>query len=577
MKRLQKMMALVLAAVTVAGTGCGRADDAEKQSESTQEVSQEVAQESTQTTENEEPMEVQKITLYPDSAALESGVRGGYMGELMASYGVEVDVWAYSDDKTNAIMASGDLPDIMYVNAQNLELLIDSGSVLELTEYLDQIPSLSKVQGLDTALNYIKEFRSNGTGELYAMPTQVGPGSNDGTTERSALKIFWEYYEAIGMPEFSSMEDLIPILKEIQEKFPESENGNKVYAVGSYYGPTEMNFITGYGTIRGYRTNYFKYMGAANMPEGTCEYLLDENSILYEALSWYNKLYREGLLDPNSINMARTDQQTKMGDGTYILSMPDAPGWEPNYMATAFDDEKIYYRTFSSYGGNYYVVVNAETKNLEGCLRYLNFIADPDAYLSWRSLPEGEKWYVDHDNVIYPTEEALEGYKNGEPFVTSTGEAEKLWNVPAICHYGTPTSYVDGEGNYREPIFYCWPEILEINNATPQGLSWQEHYGCDTVVELFEREGILCRESKLDDATSFLEAPSDSQQLTISALTDIIVNDAWKMIYAESDADFQAIWDNMVSEAEELGAKDLYNWCCENIDNAIQIRDSLKN
>ena len=94
---------------------------------------------------------------------------------------------------------------------------------------------------------------------------------------------------------------------------------------------------------------------------------------------------------------------------------------------------------------------------------------------------------------------------------------------------------------------------------------------------MFEREGILCRESKLDDATSFLEAPSDSQQLTISALTDIIVNDAWKMIYAESDADFQAIWDNMVSEAEELGAKDLYNWCCENIDNAIQIRDSLKN
>lgn len=504
------------------------------------------------------------------------------MGELMASYGVEVDVWAYSDDKTNAIMASGDLPDIMYVTAQNLELLIDSGSVLELTEYLDQIPSLSKVQSIDTALNYIKEFRSNGTGKLYAMPTLVGPGSNDGTTERTALKIYWNYYDAIGTPEFSSMEELIPILKEIQEKFPESESGNKVYAVGSFYNPSDLNFLNGYASVLGYSGKYYKYMVAANMPEGTCEYILEEDGILYEALSWYNKLYKEGLFDPNSINMARTDHQALIGtggaDGNYILSLADSPGWEPDYMATAFDDEKIYFQNFSTYGGsNLYIVVNAETKNLEGCLRYLNFIANPDAYLSWRSLPEGEKWYVDHDNVIYPTEEGLENIKSGDLFVLSTGEEERLWNVMPICHLGTPTSYVDGEGNYREPLVHCWPEALEIKNATPQGLSWQECYGCNTVIELFEREGILYRSSKLDDAGSFVEAPSDSQQLTISALLDTIINDSWKMIYAESDADFDAIWNNMVSEAEELGAKDIYNWYCENIDNAIQIRDSLTN
>ena len=79
------------------------------------------------------------ITLYPQNGNLTSGKLSGWLGDYFAEkHGLEIEVWAYSDDKTNAILASGDLPDIMYVNENIYETMINSGMLLNLEGYLDQ-------------------------------------------------------------------------------------------------------------------------------------------------------------------------------------------------------------------------------------------------------------------------------------------------------------------------------------------------------------------------------------------------------------------------------------------------------
>lgn len=57
--------------------------------------------------------------------------------DYFASRGFNVEVWAYSDEKTNAILASGDMPDIMYIPAKNVDDMIESGMLLNLDDYLD--------------------------------------------------------------------------------------------------------------------------------------------------------------------------------------------------------------------------------------------------------------------------------------------------------------------------------------------------------------------------------------------------------------------------------------------------------
>lgn len=43
-------------------------------------------------------------------------------------------------------------------------------------------------------------------------------------------------------------------------------------------------------------------------------------------------------------------------------------------------------------------------------------------------------------------------------------------------------------------------------------------------------------------------------KLTIDALRDVVVNASWKMVYAESDEEFESLWTQMVKDCEDLGA-----------------------
>ena len=96
--------------------------------------------------------DVTTVTLYPSDANLQSGLVGGYKADVFADRGLAVEVWTYSDEKTNAILASGELPDLMYVTRDNLEIMIEAGMVLDLEDYLDQMPHVMEKEELQYCL-----------------------------------------------------------------------------------------------------------------------------------------------------------------------------------------------------------------------------------------------------------------------------------------------------------------------------------------------------------------------------------------------------------------------------------------
>ena len=76
-------------------------------------------------------------------------------------------------------------------------------------------------------------------------------------------------------------------------------------------------------------------------------------------------------------------------------------------------------------------------------------------------------------------------------------------------------------------------------------------------------------------AVKLSDIPDDTMKLTISAIKDTVVNASWQMVYAQSDEEFEQIWNSMVSDAEELGAEEVIEWKLADIDNAKQLRDAL--
>ena len=86
--------------------------------------------------------DIPTLTVYPYTA-LNAGIDTGYRSQIYKNNGFQVNVWAWSAEKTNSILVSGNLPDIMYVAVgDDLDTLIRTKKIINLEEYLDRIPHL---------------------------------------------------------------------------------------------------------------------------------------------------------------------------------------------------------------------------------------------------------------------------------------------------------------------------------------------------------------------------------------------------------------------------------------------------
>ena len=586
-KVVKRVLPTVLAAMIITSTviGCGSQEtmkDAEGASE-TSSMDQGIKSSGSVDTSS-----LPTLTMYPAYASLTSGLVGGHKGEFFAENGFNLEVWAYSDEKSNAILASGDLPDIMYVPKANLDDMIKAGMLLNLDEYMHELPNVTRNEKMDAALNYIRTYNSADTGLLYCLPLNVGNlitvyGFND-QTERNALKLLWEQYEGIGAPKIENYDDLLDAMEEMIVAYPKDEAGNPFYGTVLNSG-SDLDYFAGvtlYYRWQGYDTGVLGYLLESDMVNGTVSSILSTDSKYYEALKWLNEAYTRGLMDPDSINTDRSSMWNKTANHVMAPS-GTLPGWaDGGYYPYLVPGSKIYFNGSSTYGnGNYVIAISAKSEHIEECLTLLNLFNDPDSIFRILNGPAGEgNIYTIEGNVISLTEEYLDWYKNtdhSEAFAMASGEQESFWNTSFCVNTGELLSYKDLEGNYRTQRLEGFQELKDIcaENATYK--KWQETTGYTDWMDWLASEDALVTKSDLDNINTFASTPDDVMQLTIAAIKDTVVNASWQMVYAESDAKFEEIWNKMVSDAEELGAKEVIEWKLEDIEKAKAIRNSLAN
>lgn len=581
-KTVTRMLAFMLAATTVAASlsACGQSSN-----QSEKESSESVSSETETSTEEESSKVVDKselpvITLYPANANLTSGLVTGYKADYFAENGFQMEVWAYSDEKTNAILASGDLPDIMYVKkGENLETMIEAGMLLDLSEYMDQLPHLYSSEYMEGAIELVKENHSAGTGGVYGLPLAVGDAaavhSWVDSTDRKTVKLRWDVYEEIGAPEINDYWELIDVMEQMLAVHPQEEDGTKCY--GTYLDNGQDS--TSFGAMQlwyqwqGYHHRELPYLLETNLVTGEVTSILSEDSLYYEGLKWYNEVYRRGLLDPDSINTDRSTQAKKIDAGYAMVPSGTLPGWAPKYYEYYIPGTNIFYDATSEAGdGNYVIAINADTEYLEECLKILDMWCDPDAVFEITMGPDGDIWYSDGDNA-YLTDAYMEWLNAGNSsynnFPMSDGSEFALWNTNFCVAQGTLTSWKDGNGNNRPTTVQVWSEAQEVVSYNENFKNWQETTGYTNWRELLAAEDALTESSPMDAYYSYAStAAPDDMQLTISALRDVVVTASWNMVYAESEADFDAIWEQMLTDCEELNAQSVIDWRIADLETA---------
>lgn len=188
-------------------------------------------------------------------------------------------------EKFNVTVASGEIPDVM-VSTYRADMMkvAEQGTFAPLDEYIDQYaPNLKKV--LDEHPEYIRDLRST-DGKIYFMPF-IG-----------AVKTFkvWmlrgDWLEKLGLEVPVTLDDWYNVLKAFKEQDP---NGNGQ--------ADEIPFTT-----RNRQAGVLAFMEALGISgfEANEQFFIEDGKVKFaytdprfkEALTFINKLYNEGLIDP---------------------------------------------------------------------------------------------------------------------------------------------------------------------------------------------------------------------------------------------------------------------------------------
>lgn len=595
-KVTKKLLAILLsAAMLMSMSGCGNEDTDQSSQQSRQESSTQDSddvgdsqkEDSSQESEDEAVAydHLDRITIYPYDASTASGVTTGYKADVLAERGLEVEVWAWSEEKTNAILSSGDLPDIMFVKYDNLQTMIEGGMVLNLEEYLDKMPHITGNETVQTALNYTRQYKSADTGSIYGIPLQIGTTKEGDDTGRNAIKVNWAAYYAAGCPEIKSVDDLIPVMKKMMEVTPESAvDGTKTWGTilnagsdGTYWGNMQLWY-----KFFGYEPDNLPYLIESDMVNNKYDSILElsKDSLYYKGLKWYNECYREGVMDPDSINNDRETQKGKVETSqACMIPSGTCAGWA-GYRPVYVPGQQLYQENWvKPYGTDMYAVISAKSQNVDAAVRMLDFMADYDAYFEIWCGPEGILWEFGDDGFVYPTEYGIESATNeaGTP-VEFNGEERVVWLDSFIAtdnyedsKYKRPSGEDEGARGLDK-----WEEILEIKRKSEENTQWVETFGYDTFTELLKANNAYTLNSDLANVIGFCPEPDDAMKLSIDAIKDTVVETSWKMVYAEDDATFETLWEQMIADCKELDAENIVSWRLDELNKAMDIKKSLE-
>ena len=147
-------------------------------------------------------------------------------------------------------------------------------------------------------------------------------------------------------------------------------------------------------------------------------------------------------------------------------------------------------------------------------------------------------------NLEVPEEYGGGGYSDGN-------NAINQWIGSSVC--------VNPDNGERFP-FKFWASYQEWereNDKTKAG--WQEKFNALNPVDYMLKNGMLAPSPSVGFA-----APEDSLDIQTkrSDVNKQLCTYTWRMIFAKDEAAFEALWDEMITQMDGFGYKELYAYYC---------------
>lgn len=397
MKKFQRLASsLLVAAMVFSISACGNSSSDSGDSSTASTTGQ------TNSTASAQPSELSMLVIGDNTPPETNSV----LKEIETKTNTKLNV-AYvslgdSSIKLNALIASNTMPDIFWASTiSDAEQLKQNGMLADLTEYVKDAKSIQENLG-----EVLTSHPLNKDGKIYAL-------FNADHEYAQNMNIRTDWLKKVGKEMPTDLDSLYDVLKAFTFNDPDGNGKKDTIGLGASLVGNWNNFTSILGAY-----------GIAANPNGLRPVQLDDGTVttgmknknFLEAIKYFQKLFKEGIMDPDFATIPTMDAFGKLWNGKVGAFDFQCPGPTNNWMPSrytenpvpTFDFAKIkgpsgvaaQGKQYPSYTPN--IVVSSTCKDPAAAVKLLDFFMSEEGNTLLRLGVEGKhfKW-VDKEAGTY--------------------------------------------------------------------------------------------------------------------------------------------------------------------------------
>lgn len=518
------------------------------------------------------PEETVTLDVYSQLSGYQGEQKGWFAQILLDKFNVKLNfTFDGSDDFYERQVESGDLGDIIIfgTDSDQYRAAIRDGFLLD----------WEKDGVLETYGSYIKSHmekaleknRKISDGHVYGFGYDVATESGEYGDFDYHPDIRWDLYEQIGKPEVTELEDYVEVLKRMKEICPTSDSGKETYGVSLFSDWDGDMMMFAKSTC----TNFFGMdefgVGLYRVSDGSFEGCLQKDGSYLRVLRFYNELYRNDLLDPESRTQGYEGCTEDYQDGAAFFCIF---GWlaasqynSVNHTADgkmmlplAAKNQNTLVYGLNENGGNRLWTIGAKTEYPQLVMAVMNWLCTPEGYLTMQYGPKGVGWDYDLEKntcLLAPSYQAQTGETVEMP--EDSGFTD-TWQdgIPQFNNTIWTLNTRNPESNGQTYQYSSWPNVIH-RNVNEIEKRWREENNVETVREYLSNFQYSISKPNTYSASSKPEELGKAW----GSVTEIIRNGSWDAIFAETEEEFEKKVEKMREDAEAAGYEDCRAWCVQ--------------
>ena len=512
--------------------------------------------------------------------------------ELEKKFNCSIKFKGYQKDSLNLDLSGENTTDIVQINEDNIDGVLRGKHAVNLEDYKAIAPNIF-ADAFTFRNNVMKNFKSDDSkGQYFVTPhvTTDNVEETFGAILPFGYAVRWDLYKEIGSPKITNDDEYIAALKKMKEKYPKTESGDETYAY-SIYNDAKLHAYFHKGCLSEGYVNLEGGLYVQNVKTNELVsdiYDVDEGGKVtpfWAGVKFYNKLYREGLLDPDAFITKGEDIREKYSKGQYLGGQNN---WYfgdynsnerkkdpntlkefvllPSYMGWANEPNK------AGWSGKYYFV-SSHSPNIERAVMVLDYLQSPEASRDTNSGVES-RWEVKDGKAVL---------KDDTKTIKSDGaRAEEL------------TKSGIGESNMYSSVGYADNAVLAdggmvnlflANDILADTLTVAEKDMCKTLTitlpsdllknGIAEGKNIDMRDTKSAIRMVIQAATKDINRID-GNVEEITIKALPSLVQAKTDAEFDAAKAKLMEDLKAANVEKSVSWWKENWNTAVSNLDSMK-